>query len=158
MPDRQMTCRLQQAAPKALVFALTLACFGGVAPAHSHGAEIGAISIGHFWTPESEKPVPVTPVFGPILNGGEQAVTLRGVSSPAAKRGGICKQENGQIEWLGDEQILPSKALILADWREHICLEGLDRALRHGETFPVNLDFGSAGKVTIDVYVGVEGD
>ncbi len=131
---------------------------GAATPAHSHGAELGAISVGHFWSPEAETPADITPIFGPVFNGGDKPVALNGVSSPIAKRAGVCKMKDGKAEWLESDQIAPSKALILADWREHICLEGVGRALRHGDTFPLLLDFGSAGTVSIDVYVGVEGD
>jgi copper(I)-binding protein len=93
-----------------------------------------------------------------VFNGGDDPVTLQGVSSPIAKRAGICTSKDGKVDWLEGDQIAASKALILADWREHICLEGVDLPLKHGDTFPIHLDFGSAGKVSIDVYVGVEGD
>jgi copper(I)-binding protein len=137
---------------------VALVTIGASAPAFSHGAELGAISVGHFWSPEAETPADITPVFGPVFNGGDDAVTLKDVSSPIATRAGICKVKDGKAEWLESDQIAPSKALILADWREHICLEGVGRALKHGDTFPLLLDFGSAGTVSIDVYVGVEGD
>jgi hypothetical protein len=143
---------------RSLAAGFAIAASAGIAPAHSHGASVGAITIGHLWSPESETAGKVTSVFGPVFNGGDASVMLTGISSPIAKRGGICTENDGTADWQDSLEIAPSKVEAFAKWREHICLEGVGRALKHGDTFPITLEFGTAGSVTMDVYVGVEGD
>lgn len=141
-----------------LLLSAIMLCAAGTPAAFGHGARLGNISIGHFWTPENNGTGETAGVFGPIFNGGSVAVTLSGIDTPIARRSQICIRKDGETIWLDKADIAPMKALALAQWREHICLEGVERPLNHGDTFPVTLNFGKAGKVTIDVHVGVEGD
>lgn len=158
MRDYPTTRGKARTAWRSLAVGVAIACGAGIAPALSHGAMLGTISIGHLWSPESQAAGAITGVFGPIFNGGDEPVTLTGVSSPIAQRAGICTDKNGEIAWHDRTEIAPSAVLALAEWREHICLEGVDRALRHGDIFPITVEFGKDGTVTMDVYVGVEGD
>jgi hypothetical protein len=123
------------------------------APAAAHGYKLGAISIGHVWAPPPLPGVDGVPVYGPILNGGAQAVRLVGVSTPVANAARFRIAKDGAVSWPDAVEFRPGRPLAMAAWRRHIWLSGLTRPLNAGDSFELTLDFGPQGSKTVTVVV-----
>lgn len=132
---------------------LAAAAFVLASPAaEAHSYKLGDVSIGHVWAPPSDGTKSV-PVYGPVLNMGDEPVTLRGVSSPLAERARLRAEDEGRVSWPETVEFPSGKPLALAPWRQHVWLTGLDHPLKAGDAFPLDLDFGAAGEVTVEVEV-----
>jgi periplasmic copper chaperone A len=147
-----MTIRRRLALPAALLaalLALALAWPGGGALGHSY--RHGDVQIGHIWA----KPAAAgdgLAVFGPLLAGGK-GDRLVGASSPDAERVGFRRMENGRETVLPALDLAPGQVLALAEWREHIRLEGLKRTLREGDRVPLTLRFAGAGPIEVEIHI-----
>lgn len=137
-----------------IISAILTAALALTAPgALGHGYTLGDLAIGHVWTPVPEPGAGAIPVYGPLLNRGDEPATLTAASSAAANEVRFRKVKNGEAVWLSEIAVGPGAALALAPWREHIWLTGLARPLEEGDSFPLTLDFGAAGTITVEVVV-----
>ncbi len=123
------------------------------APASAHSYHLGAVEIGHLWVKPTDDLDGIAGVYGAILNTGDEAVTLQGVSSPAAERAGFCVEAEDGATWTDTAALAPKLVLAFAPWRQHICLTGLKAPLVKGQTVPLTLDFGEAGKVEAEAMI-----
>lgn len=119
----------------------------------AHSYTLGDLMIGHVWAPVPGEGATTLPVYVPLMNRGEEPVRLIAASSPIAADVRFRKAKDGEAEWLPAIEVGPGAVLALAAWREHIWLTGLNRQLGEGDTFPLTLDFGAAGEITIEVMV-----
>lgn len=133
-----------------LLLAALVVPAGGVA---AHGYRLGKIAIGHIWAPPPRPDADGIAVYGPVLNMGEAPAHLIGVSSPVADEARFRVVSKGEMRWPRQLELRPGKPFSLATWREHIWLSGLHRRPRDGESFPMTLDFGPDGKITVEVEV-----
>lgn len=144
----------RRAAALALTASVVLAAMPLLpAPAAAHGYKLGAISIGHVWAPPMEPGADGVPVYGPILNGGPEAVRLVGVSTPVAKAARFRVAKDGAVSWPDAIEFRSGRPLAMAAWRQHIWLSGLTRPLNAGDSFEMTLDFGPQGSKTVTVVV-----
>ena len=124
--------------------------------AWAHSARLGDVMIGHMWAmptgPEAEGAM----VFMPLLNNGENAERLVGASSPAAGEAYLRKGKGEDAERLEALDLEPGQPVALAEWREHIWLEGLEAPLKVGDRVPLTLHFENAGQITVDVWIETE--
>ncbi|WP_158091210.1 copper chaperone PCu(A)C [Thalassospira mesophila] len=127
----------------------------GAAQAHSY--VLGKIMIGHFWAPPADQDAKGAAIYGPLLNGGKDPVTLVGATSPIADQVRFRVEKDGVESWVNSITLTPNKPMGLAAWREHIWLSGLKEPLRAGGSFDLDLDFGKAGHKTIQIVVEDEG-
>jgi copper(I)-binding protein len=117
----------------------------------AHSAKLDQISIGHAWAPPTAEEAGA--VYMPLLNDGDGKVRLVALSAPVAESIYLRKGKGGNAERLESVTLQPGQPLAMAEWREHVWLEGLKRPLEEGERFPLTLTFEPAGEVTIDVIV-----
>ncbi|MEQ5774659.1 copper chaperone PCu(A)C [Thalassospira sp. NFXS8] len=125
--------------------------------AHAHSYVLGKIMIGHFWAPPAEQNAKGAAVFGPLLNGGSEPVTLVGATTPIADQVRFRVEKDGVESWVDSITLAPNKPVGLAAWREHIWLTGLKEPLTAGGAFDLDLDFGKAGHKTIQIVIEAEG-
>jgi copper(I)-binding protein len=134
--------------------AIALAALTGTGQqATAHGYTLGRIAIGHVWAPPPEDGAAGIPVYGPLLNRGDHAVSLLGASSPIARSARFRIDNDGIASWPEALELAPGKPVSLAPWRAHIWLSGLRRNLHAGDSFDLTLDFGAAGDITVTVVV-----
>ncbi|MGE0231824.1 MAG: copper chaperone PCu(A)C [Flavobacteriaceae bacterium] len=137
-------------ANSAAVLALTLMAFApGAVSAHNY--TLGKIAIGHVWAKPAEHGG-ATAVYGPIFDQGKDPVTLKSVSTPVG-RAGFGSGKEGASGQLDHIDIPAGRPLALAAWREHIRVENLARSLKAGDHFPLTMDFGTAGRITVEVEI-----
>lgn len=122
----------------------------GIAAAHSY--TLGKIAIGHVWAKPAERGG-ATSVYGPIFDQDIGSVTLEAVSTPAG-RAGFRSETAGKLDHI---DVPAGKPLALAAWREHIWVDDLARSLKPGDHFPLTMDFGAAGQITVEVEVENQG-
>ncbi len=132
--------------------AVAAAIVAGATAADAHSYTLGDIAIGHVWAPPSDGTKSIA-VYGPIFNQGSETVTLEAVSSPVAGVGKFRKDDDGNVSWPEAIDFPPGKPIALAPWREHVWLTDLDRPLKAGDSFDLDLDFGTAGHITVEVEV-----
>lgn len=131
-----------------------LACMAGAA---AHSYKLGDIAVGHIWATPPAAGGDGMAVYVPILNRGDDAVMLVGVTTPVAAEAGFRRDKDGTVTTVDAIEIPSMKPVSLAAWREHIWLSGLKRELKVGDAFPLTLDFGPAGAVEVEVEVEAQG-
>lgn len=140
------------AAGRSLALAAALLILPGVA-AHGHSYKFGEVSVGHVWAPPPDPRADGIPVYGPILNRGDKPVHLAGASTPAANKVRIRVEKAGDVQWPAGIELRPMRPVALAAWRAHLWVSGLKRDLKQGDSFELTLDFGEAGRHTVEVIV-----
>ena len=138
----------------ARVFALLLAM--GVSAAYAD-----ALSVTDAWARASIGTATPGVVYLTIHNTGT-GDTLTGLSTPAAATASLHESRTKD----GVASMAPVSALVIAPGNTvkfapggyHVMLEGLTRALKAGDTFPLTLTFAHAGAVTTTVVVRALGD
>lgn len=119
----------------------------------AHSYKLGSISIGHVWAPPPADGADELPVYGAILNQGENTATLAGASTPVAGNVRLRRREGNDVSWPESITLVPNKPFGLAKWREHLWVTGLKSPVKAGDTFELTLDFGTKGKVATTVIV-----
>jgi copper(I)-binding protein len=135
--------------------------------ASSHSTQSGDVAIGHIWAYPAQSVAEQTgfymrgmpagntiDVFGPLLNGGDTADALTGVTSDGAQSAGI-------VRWIRGQQMVqnfpvslpPGKPVAFGPQTVFIRLYGVSAAAKAGDKFPVTLHFQRAPEATIDVIV-----
>lgn len=139
--------------------AILLAAFPG-APASAQHYMLGDVSIHRPWSRELPPVAPNGAAYFRVENRGGEPVRIVGGASPVADRaelhlhemeGGVMKMRHVQVVEV------PAKGTVSFEpGRLHVMLIGLKKALVAGESFPLTLEFDTAG--TIDVTVEITGD
>lgn len=119
----------------------------------AHGYKLGEISVGHLWSPPGGAGADGVPVYGAILNRGKTTVHLVGAATPRAGQTRFRTKKGDAVQWVKSIAFRPNRPLALAAWREHIWLSELKTTLKEGDSFPLTLDFGEAGRITVRVVV-----
>lgn len=132
------------------IAALVLAVAFWAASVAAHSYRHGDVQIGHVWAPPADGDTAA--VYMPLLAHGA-ADRLVDASSPMAERVRFRRVENGREAWLDEIALEPGVPLGLAEWREHVWLEGLSEPLRKGDRIPLVLRFAEAGEIEVEVYV-----
>jgi len=135
----------------AVILALAIGPLPDRAKAHSYN--LPGIMVGHVWAPPPADGEDGIAVYGPILNTGAEALQLVGASSPIAEQTRFRISKDGAVSWPDSIELRPNKPFGMAKWREHIWLSGLKKTVKEGDQFEVVLDFGSAGKLPVEVVV-----
>jgi copper(I)-binding protein len=60
---------------------------------------------------------------------------------------------DGEARFYDSLKLAPGQPVSLAEWRVHLWLEGLDRQLEVGDTFPLSVTFEPGGTVELEIYV-----
>jgi len=138
-----------------LIVAAVMAVAAGVmvSNAGAHDYKLGAISIGHIWSPPTSADAEGAAVYGPLLNRGGTRDYLLSATSPMAETVRFRQKTDNGSEWLDKIALDPNKPVSLADWRTHIWLEGLKKPLKKGADFPLTLEFAKAGSIDVTVVV-----
>jgi copper(I)-binding protein len=127
-----------------------------LAPAHAyaHSTKSGDIAVGHIWAYPAQNGESTVDVFGPLLNGGDAADALTGVTSPAAQNANIVRQIRGQ-EMVQNFPVplSPGKPAAFGPKTQFIRLYGVTTATKAGDRFPITLHFQHTPDATIDVMV-----
>ena len=143
-----------------LALALTLAAFLFVALA-VWAEEGNGIALSEAWARPTMGEGRITAAYVTIQNLGTDADTLRGASSPKAKRVEIHETEmtdQGVMKMrpVEDGLALPAgETVTLKPGGKHIMIMGLDGELAKGAILPLTLDFDVAGQVEVAVPVGM---
>lgn len=119
----------------------------------AHSYKVGEIAVGHIWAPPPTEDADGLPIYGAILNNGNEAARLRAASVSVANDVKFRRIDGDVVSWPADIVFLPNKPLALAPWREHIWIAGLRRPISEGDTFELSLDFGPSGQLTVTVIV-----
>lgn len=127
------------------IFAAAILALGaGTALAHSYTK--GAIGIGHAWAlPGATE----TRAAVPLLNRGRQADALVAARSPLAR---VVSFRQGD-ETAARIDLRPGAPVAMRPQALHLRLEGLQRALAHGDRVPLVLVFERAGEIAVDVWI-----
>lgn len=133
--------------------ALIVLLAGALAPvaAGAHSAEVDGIKIGHAWAPPAEGDGAA--VYMPILNDRDDSVSLVSASTPVAERVRLRETDEGEVTFYTSLKLAPGQPVSLADWRVHLWLDGLNRQLEVGDTFPLTVTFEPGGSVELEIYV-----
>ena len=135
--------------------------------AFAHSTQSGDIAVGHVWAYPAQGPADqsgffmqgmpkgnIVDVFGPLLNGGDAADALTGVTSDAAQGANI-------VRWIRGQQMVqnfpvplpPGKPVAFGPQTVFIRLYGVNFAAKAGDKFPITLHFQHAPAADIDVIV-----
>jgi copper(I)-binding protein len=89
----------------------------------------------------------------PILNDRDDSVSLVSASTPVAERVRLRETDAGEATFYTSLKLAPGQPVSLADWRVHLWLDGLNRQLEVGDTFPLTVTFEPGGSVELEIYV-----
>lgn len=131
--------------------ALAVLAFASTVGAHSY--RHGTVSVGHIWAPPLPDGTGDGPVYGVIVNKGTSDVRLVGASTPAARAVSLRDRPTVGAQVLEEIVLKPGRPLALATWGPVLWLEGVHRPLSNGDMVPLTLDFGSDGKIEIEIAV-----
>ncbi|MCB8837848.1 copper chaperone PCu(A)C [Aurantimonas sp. VKM B-3413] len=132
--------------------ALGLAAAISPVAASAHSYKLGSLRIGHVWAKPAAKGEDAI-VYGPIFNTAPEPAALKGASSPAATATELRSAVDGANKRLDAIALPPGRPVALAPWREHIVLTGLKQPLQNGDAVDLDLDFGSLGKISVQVEI-----
>ncbi len=131
---------------KKFCIALFILVLSSTAQAHSYKQK--AIQIGHAWTMPTDSSQ--AQAYFPLLNSGTTEDRLIGMSSPVAK-------SVIYVDRFGSEQkslpLSPQMPVALRKGGAHLRLNGLTRALKHGDKIPLTLSFEKSGRIVIDLWI-----
>ncbi len=146
---------MRKAFPLSAVGAVLLvALVAGMSPAAAHSYKLGDIAVGHIWAKPPAKGADGVAVYAPILNSGNETVTLVGAATPIADEVRLRKvAKDGTVTWAKAIELKPGKPFALAAWREHLWVSGLHKPLKDGDWFDLTLDFADKGKLPVKVRV-----
>ena len=128
-----------------------LACALTPFAAGGHSAEVEGIKIGHAWAPPAAGQG--VAVYMPLLNDRAEPVRLVGASTPIARTVRLRDGGGEDARFYDSLKLAPGQPVSLAAWRVHLWLDGLDRKLEVGDTFPLTVTFEPGGSVELEIYV-----
>lgn len=120
-------------------------------------AKVGAIEIKDAWARATPAKAPAGGAFVTVTNTGAATDNLLGASAPVAKTVELHTHlQQGDVMRMvavGSIEVQPGKTVAMGPGGLHIMLIGLHAPLKEGTSFPLELDFAQAGKVTVTVDV-----
>jgi copper(I)-binding protein len=123
----------------------------------AHGYKVGTLEIEHPWARALPAISKNGAAYLEIHNTGSEPDRLIGLSSPVAASAEIHATENDAGVLRMHEQdgliIRPDDTVIFQPGGLHIMLNGLNRPLKAGETFPLTLRFEKAGSVELEIRI-----
>ena len=119
--------------------------------AAAHSAEVDGIKIGHAWAPPADGDGAA--VYMPILNDRDGSVSLVSANTPIADEVRLREGAGGGATFYDSLKLAPGQPVSLAQWRVHLWLDGLNRALKVGDRFPLTVTFEPGGSVELEIYV-----
>jgi copper(I)-binding protein len=126
-------------------------------PALAGDAKVGSLEVTAAWARATPPKAATGGAFMTITNKGDATDNLMGASSPVAKTVELHTHlQQGDVMRmvaLGNIELQPGKSVAMAPGGLHVMLIGLKDKLVEGSTFPLELDFARAGKVTVSVDV-----
>lgn len=140
-----------------IVGAAAISCAALVRPgragAHSYTSE--TMMVGHIWSPPGSGDA--APVYGPIINRGDETDRLVSLSSPDAARVRIRRAEEGsEPVFLETLDLPPNRPVSLAPWGVHLWAEGLTVPREEGARFRIRLGFARAAPMEVEAIVESE--
>lgn len=137
------------------VLGLTLAAV--TLPAMAGDAKVGAIEVKGAWARATPPNAPAGGAFLSITNTGTTTDNLIAAAGDVAKtvelHTHIAQGDVMRMVALGSIEIPPGRTVDLAPGGLHVMLIGLQQPLKDGASFPLELTFAQAGKVTVTVDV-----
>lgn len=137
------------------VLGLALSVLAG--PALAGEAKLGAIEIKDAWARATPPKAQAGGAFLTIINTGDTTDNLLEVSAPVAKtvevHTHIAQGEVMRMVAVGSVEVAPHKTVAMAPGGLHVMMIGLAEPLKDGSSFPLELTFAQAGKVTVTVDV-----
>lgn len=137
----------------ALALALGLAAL----PAAAGDAKLGPIEVKAAWARATPPNAPAGGAFLSVTNTGAATDNLISASSDVAKtvelHTHLAQGDVMRMVAVNSIEVQPGKTVDLAPGGLHVMLIGLKKPLKEGESFPLELTFAQAGKVTVSVDV-----
>lgn len=141
------------------VLAVSLACFA--MPVLAGDAKVGTMEIHDAWARATPAKAPAGGAFLTLINTGTAADTLVAASGTVARSVELHthKVEGDVMRMMKVDGVeVPAGATVaMAPGGYHIMLIGLEAPLVEGTSFPLELTFAQAGKVTVTVDVKAVG-
>ncbi|MGE5518080.1 MAG: copper chaperone PCu(A)C [Bacteroidota bacterium] len=126
-------------------------------PALAGEAKVGAIEIKDAWARATPARAPVGGAFITIVNTGAATDNLVGASAEVSKTAELHTHlvQGDVMRMVAVEsiEVAPGKPVAMGPGGLHIMLMGLNAPLKEGTSFPLELTFAQAGKVTVTVDV-----
>ncbi|MBJ3776093.1 copper chaperone PCu(A)C [Acuticoccus mangrovi] len=145
---RRLGRRLLAAALASGVLAAPLAA----STAHAHSYTLKTIAVGHVYSPGMTDGG--LPIYGALFNRGSEPAHLVAVTAGDGTTVRFRRvSKDGEVSFLDDITLPPGKPVSLAPWGPHLWITGMTPAPELGTTFPVELDFGEAGEIEVDIVV-----
>lgn len=141
--------------------ALTMALLALALPAMAADAKVGSLEIKSAWARATAPKAPTGGAFMTIANTGAGTDNLLGASSDVAKvvelHTHLKQGDVMRMVAVSNIEVQPGKSVQMAPGGLHVMLIGLKQPLVEGSSFPLELDFAVAGKVTVMVDVAALG-
>ncbi|MFZ0694253.1 MAG: copper chaperone PCu(A)C [Alphaproteobacteria bacterium] len=119
------------------------------------------ITVSHAWTRPVSTANAAAAVYFEIDNNGEGGDQLTGAQTPVAEKAEMhTSQMQGdvmQMRSISSVDIHADEHMAFSPGGLHLMLTGVKNALAEGDHFPLTLEFGKTGTVTIDVAVTEKG-
>lgn len=126
-------------------------------PALAGDAKVGALEIKGAWARATPARAPVGGAFITIVNTGATTDNLMGASSGVSKTAELhthlVQGDVMRMVAVASIEVAPGKPVAMGPGGLHIMLIGLNAPLKEGTSFPLELTFAQAGKVTVTVDV-----
>jgi len=115
----------------------------------------GQLAISDAWAPPTKAGATVAKVYMIIENRGNESERLLSARSPLAKSARFIEDDpqNGVIEQVAYLEVRPRRPVTMRPGRVHVELEGLNKPLVKGSTFPLTLVFAFAGPVEVPIDI-----
>jgi copper(I)-binding protein len=137
------------------VFGLALTALA--LPALAGEAKVGAIEIKDAWARATPARAPAGGAFITITNTGAATDNLvaasTGVSKTAELHTHLVQGDVMRMVAVSSIEVQPGKTVAMGPGGLHVMLIGLNGPLKEGTSFPLELTFAQAGKVTVTVDV-----
>lgn len=137
---------------------LAVALLGlGISAAFAQQAKVGTIEVDNAWAPAANKTANDA-AYMRLVGLGAKPDELVSATSPVAQKVElhVFDVRNGVFGMHpvdGIEVAPGAAATVLRPGGAHVMLEGLNRPLKAGESFPLSLTFKNAGQVQVEVSV-----
>lgn len=126
-------------------------------PALAGEAKLGALEIKDAWARATPPKAPAGGAFVTVTNTGATTDNLIAASAGVAKtvelHTHIAQGDVMRMVAVGSVEVQPGKTVAMGPGGLHVMLIGLNEPLKEGTSFPLELTFAQAGKVTVTVDV-----
>ena len=138
--------------PKRLIAVFGVVLLGVIATGETLGAKTAAISVSGAWARPAAKGMPGA-VYLTLTNPGSAPDRLVSITTPVAKSAMIhvSRMEGGVMTMraVAGVDVSAKGKISFAPGGMHVMLEGLNRALKPGDTVPLDVTFARAGHIHV---------